>query len=130
MRWYDLQLNTFCDGMSANVKSFLFLQTLGNHEFDDHIAGVVPFLDSIESPMLVANMDDSEEPTIQGKTQKSIIIDRYDRKIGIIGVVLSTYDVRPSDDLNYFFRLLPSHSNDNDLQHKLCVFRKSPILEN
>lgn len=116
--------------MSANVKSFLFLQTLGNHEFDDHIAGVVPFLDSIESPMLVANMDDSEEPTIQGKTQKSIIIDRYDRKIGIIGVVLSTYDVRPSDDLNYFFRLLPSHSNDNDLQHKLCVFRKSPILGN
>lgn len=73
---------------------FQFLQqTLGNHEFDHRIEGVVPFLETIESPMLVSNIDDSEEPTMQGKCQKSLIIDRYDRKIGVIGVVLSTYHV-------------------------------------
>lgn len=43
--------------------------------------------------MVVANIDDSEEPTIQGKYKKSIIINRYNRKIGIIGVILQTTDV-------------------------------------
>lgn len=50
-------------------------------------------MEAIKSPFLMSNVDDSEEPTLQGKYQKSIIIDRYARKIGIIGVVLSTYDV-------------------------------------
>lgn len=68
-------------------------QTLGNHEFDHWIPGVVPFLETIESPMLVCNIDDTDEPTMQGKYQKSMIIDRYDRKIGVIGVILSTTNV-------------------------------------
>lgn len=70
------------------------LQTLGNHEFDHAIAGVVPFLETIESPVVVSNIDDSLEPTIQGKYKKSIVIDRYGRKIGVIGVILSTTNVR------------------------------------
>ena len=68
-------------------------QTIGNHEFDHSIEGVVPFLETINSPIIAANIDASKEPTMQGKYQNSIIIDRYNRKIGIIGVVLSTYDV-------------------------------------
>lgn len=51
-------------------------------------------MDTIESPIIMANVDDSNEPRIQGKYNKSIIIDRYERKIGIIGVVLSTYKVK------------------------------------
>lgn len=42
--------------------------------------------------MLASNIDDSEEPTIQSKYNKSMIIDRYGRKIGVIGVVLSTFN--------------------------------------
>lgn len=42
---------------------------------------------------MICNLDDSEEPTVQGKYQKSLIIDKYDRKIGIIGVMLSGTDV-------------------------------------
>lgn len=47
-------------------------------------------MEAINSPIVVSNIDDSEEPTFQGLYQKSIIIDRYSRKIGIIGVILET----------------------------------------
>ncbi|KAK9711182.1 5prime-nucleotidase, C-terminal domain [Popillia japonica] len=50
--------------------------TLGNHEFDHGIE--------------VANIDDSLEPTMQGLYEKSTIIERDGRKIGIVGVMLST----------------------------------------
>ncbi|XP_001848684.2 apyrase [Culex quinquefasciatus] len=61
--------------------------TLGNHEFDHGIDGVVPFLEALKSPVVVANIDDSEEPKMQGKYQKSVVIERGGRKIGIIGVI-------------------------------------------
>lgn len=50
----------------------------------------MPFLESINSPMLVANMDARDEPAMQGKYQKSIIIERSNRKIGVIGIILET----------------------------------------
>ncbi|CRK89351.1 CLUMA_CG003109, isoform A, partial [Clunio marinus] len=64
--------------------------TIGNHEFDHDIEGVVPFLEQIESPVVIANVEDSQEPTFQGKYTKSVVIDKYDRKIGIIGAILRT----------------------------------------
>ncbi|KRT83949.1 Calcineurin-like phosphoesterase, partial [Oryctes borbonicus] len=64
--------------------------TLGNHEFDNKIEGVVPFLENLESPVVVSNIDDSLEPTIQGLYNKSIIIERDGRSIGVVGVILST----------------------------------------
>lgn len=69
------------------------MQTLGNHEFDDKIEGVVPFLENMNAPFVVANIDDSEEPTIQGKYNKSIIIEKGGRKIGILGYILRTTNV-------------------------------------
>lgn len=62
--------------------------TIGNHEFDHDVEGVVPFLDNIDSPVVIANVDDSEEPTFQSKYMKSIVIDKYERKIGVIGAIL------------------------------------------
>uniref|UniRef100_A0A1I8NCS4 apyrase n=1 Tax=Musca domestica TaxID=7370 RepID=A0A1I8NCS4_MUSDO len=68
--------------------------TLGNHEFDHGVEGVVPFLDALDSPMLVANIDARNEPTMEGKYQPSMIIERSGRKIGVIGVILeTTYDL-------------------------------------
>ncbi|XP_058129551.1 apyrase-like [Anopheles ziemanni] len=63
------------------------VMTLGNHEFEHGIGGLVPFLDVIESPVVVANIDDTEEPTLQGKYRKSIVLERGGRKIGIVGVI-------------------------------------------
>ncbi|KAM7350084.1 apyrase isoform 3-T3 [Cochliomyia hominivorax] len=68
--------------------------TLGNHEFDHGIEGLVPFLETLNTTMLVANMDSKNEPELTGKYQKSMIIERSNRKIGVIGVILeTTYDL-------------------------------------
>lgn len=40
-------------------------QTIGNHEFDNKVEGVVPFLKYAKAPVVVTNIDDSEEPTLQ-----------------------------------------------------------------
>lgn len=62
--------------------------TLGNHDFDNGINGVVPFMESLKSPVILANVDDTLEPMFQHKYKKSWIIERYNRKIGVIGVIL------------------------------------------
>ncbi|XP_041788378.1 apyrase-like [Anopheles merus] len=72
--------------------------TLGNHEFDHGVEGLVPFLGAIDSPMLVANIDDREEPTLQGKYQRSVVLERGGRKIGIIGVIHHATDTLSMTD--------------------------------
>lgn len=63
---------------------------MGNHEFDHGVEGLVPFLETVNTTMLVANMDSTNEPDMTGKYQKSTIIERNNRKIGVIGVILET----------------------------------------
>lgn len=46
----------------------LIFQTIGNHEFDDDVEGVVPFLKMVKAPVVVTNIDASEEPTMQVST--------------------------------------------------------------
>lgn len=72
---------------------FLTKKTIGNHEFDNGISGLVPFLERVTFPVVAANIDDHDEPTIQGKYLKSVVIDRFERKIGVVGVVNSHYAV-------------------------------------
>uniref|UniRef100_A0A1A9WZE9 apyrase n=1 Tax=Glossina brevipalpis TaxID=37001 RepID=A0A1A9WZE9_9MUSC len=68
--------------------------TLGNHEFDHGVEGVVPFLETIKSPVIVTNMNSSNEPTMEGKYRLSLIIERGGRKIGILGALIETvYDL-------------------------------------
>ncbi|XP_044258318.1 apyrase-like [Tribolium madens] len=64
--------------------------TLGNHEFDDGIAGLVPYLNHIKAPVVVCNIDDSNEPSYQNLTRKSVIVEKDGKKIGIIGVLVSS----------------------------------------
>lgn len=86
--WYNVGrwnvTNQFLNMLPADA------QTIGNHDFDHDIEGVVPFLKNQITPTLLANIDDSEEPNFKGLYNKSIIIERDGQKIGIIGVILST----------------------------------------
>lgn len=88
----------------------IYFQTIGNHDFDNGIAGLVPFLKHIKSPVVVANLDITDEPTLkvrihchwkhhriliffllfQGLFTNSTIIEKSGRKIGVIGALLST----------------------------------------
>lgn len=77
-----------------HLNDYILFQTLGNHEFDRGVGEAVSFMENLESPVILANVDDSNEPKFQGKYQKTIVIDRNGRKMGIIGVILSTVDVR------------------------------------
>ncbi|XP_074040522.1 apyrase [Leptinotarsa decemlineata] len=62
-------------------------EVLGNHDFDDGIAGVVPYIKSLNHPVVASNIDDSLEPDIQRTYTKSTIIERDGKKIGVIGVI-------------------------------------------
>ncbi|XP_077977813.1 5'-nucleotidase-like [Glandiceps talaboti] len=72
---------------TAHFMDFIEYDTmaLGNHEFDNKIAGIVPFLDNVTFPVLSANIDDTEEPSIQGKYNKSTVFTRGAKKIAVIG---------------------------------------------
>lgn len=62
--------------------------TIGNHEFDHDVEGVVPFLEFIDSPVVIANVNDNDEPTFQNKYTKSTIIEKNGRRIGVVGAIL------------------------------------------
>lgn len=75
--------------------------TLGNHEFDRGVMEVVHYLQNLESPVVVANLDDSEQPEFQGLYQKSIVIVRGERKIGLVGaLVVATVDISNPENLH------------------------------
>ena len=79
--------------------------TLGNHEFDDGVAGVVPYIEHVQkgqwsngsdsghkrAPILVCNLDVSKEPEFHSGghpiINSSMIITRKGRKIGLIGYI-------------------------------------------
>ena len=69
------------------------MQALGNHEFDDGIDGLVPLLENVTFPILAANIDDSLEPSIQGKYQKSVVVMKGGKMIGIIGYLTTETEV-------------------------------------
>lgn len=60
--------------------------SLGNHEFDDGVAGLLPFIEKAEFPIVTANLDLSEEADLKSsKLKNSTIIEVNGRKIGVIG---------------------------------------------
>lgn len=63
------------------------MQTFGNHEFDDGIAGLVPFLDNITFPVVSCNLDASREPRLNGRFNKSTVLTIKGQKIGVVGYI-------------------------------------------
>ncbi|XP_049775819.1 protein 5NUC-like [Schistocerca cancellata] len=49
--------------------------SLGNHEFDNGVAGLVPFLENASFPVVAANLDTSEEPALAASPLvKSVVL--------------------------------------------------------
>lgn len=59
--------------------------TLGNHEFDDSIAGVVPFLKNQTCKVVVSNLNDSLVPAMKGLTVKSAKFQVGEKTVGVVG---------------------------------------------
>lgn len=60
---------------------------IGNHEFDDGPEGLAPYLAALNAPIVAANMDSTNEASLQGLYKPHIVIERGGRTIGIIGLI-------------------------------------------
>ncbi|KAH1025741.1 protein 5NUC [Dendroctonus ponderosae] len=59
--------------------------SLGNHEFDLTEKALAPFISNLDAPVLAANLNFSQEPTLAGKVNGSTIVQLSGRQVGIIG---------------------------------------------
>ena len=65
-------------------------QAFGNHEFDNKISGLLPFVRGVNFSLVCANMDVSQEPLWPQKDtifKKSSIFTLNGQKIGVIGYI-------------------------------------------
>lgn len=70
-------------------------QSLGNHEFDDGVAGLVPFIDAVKFPVLASNLDLAQEPTLAAThLNKSVVLTVQGRKIGVVGYLTTDTKVK------------------------------------
>ncbi|XP_002738722.2 snake venom 5'-nucleotidase-like [Saccoglossus kowalevskii] len=61
---------------------------LGNHEFDNGIDGLIPFLNNVTFPVISANIDATYEPSIDGLYYPSTVLEIGGERIGLVGYTL------------------------------------------
>jgi 5'-nucleotidase len=65
------------------------VMALGNHEFDNGVDGLVPFIRNMSDlPILSCNIDASNEPKLKNLIKPSIIKKFEGRKVTIIDYIL------------------------------------------
>ncbi|VVC93228.1 unnamed protein product, partial [Leptidea sinapis] len=77
---------------------------LGNHEFDEQVDGLLPFIRNLTSPVLAANLILDEVPLLEAETNlyKSIILQKNGVQIGVIGYVTpDTKFLAPKNKVKY-----------------------------
>lgn len=88
---------------SLHVSIYLF-QSLGNHEFDNGVAGLIPFIQNVTCPVLASNLILTKEPKLQAEPNlmNSVVIDINGTKIGIIGYLTpDTKFIATKNDVEY-----------------------------
>nr|CAD7397876.1 unnamed protein product [Timema poppensis] len=90
-----------CKSRKAGVSS-LYL-SLGNHEFDDGVSGLIPFLNNVTCPVLASNLDLSEEPLLAATPlANSTILVVNGTRIGVIGYLTpDTKELSKSEKVKY-----------------------------
>ncbi|XP_030849943.1 5'-nucleotidase [Strongylocentrotus purpuratus] len=63
---------------------------LGNHEFDNGIDGIVPFLQNVTFPVLSCNIDATNEPRLHGLYVCSHIFQMGGERVGVVGYTLKS----------------------------------------
>lgn len=72
-----------------NKHCSLYFQSLGNHEFDSGISGLIPFLNKVKFPVVAANLDLSTVPQLKNANNlyNSTVLEVNNVKIGVIGYI-------------------------------------------
>ncbi|KAJ8023884.1 5'-nucleotidase [Holothuria leucospilota] len=63
--------------------------TLGNHEFDLGVEGIVRFLKNVSFAVVSSNIDSSREPELEALLQRSVVLSVGGEMIGIVGYTLT-----------------------------------------
>ncbi|KAJ6647255.1 Protein 5NUC, partial [Pseudolycoriella hygida] len=110
--WYSLYKDKI-------VTSFLNLLrpdaiSLGNHEFDDGVSGLVPFLNEAHFPVLAANLDLSNTPEMANTTslKKSTVFDVNGVKVGVIGYLTPETKTLAFQNTVDYFDEIPSINSE------------------
>ena len=83
-----LFLTYYKDQLAAEMinKMGYTAMTVGNHEFDDGPEELGSFADAVNFPILMSNAHISDEALLRDVTRKSVVIERGDQNIGLIGL--------------------------------------------
>lgn len=93
--------------------------SLGNHEFAHRVGGLVPFLKLLNSPVVAVNIDIRHEPSLHGLFERSIVIERSGRKIGIVGVILrETNQIANTDNVRFTDEVSAIRSESTELRRR------------
>ncbi len=74
----------------------MIFQALGNHEFDNKIPGLIPFMKNVTFPTLSANIDATLEPEVNALLAPSTVLQVGGQKVGVIG-----YTTKETPRLSY-----------------------------
>lgn len=59
---------------------------MGNHDFDDGISGLAPFIANVSVPVVCANLNTSLEPAMNiSNLTPSVVLDVNGTEVGVIG---------------------------------------------
>ncbi|KAG6455117.1 hypothetical protein O3G_MSEX009026 [Manduca sexta] len=95
--------------------------SLGNHEFDEAIEGLIPFIRNVTTPVLAANLILNKVPELQNESNlhRSIIIIKNGVKIGIIGYLTpQTKYLVFKNDVEYEDEVIALKREVKQLKHK------------
>ncbi|XP_059057792.1 uncharacterized protein LOC131851320 [Achroia grisella] len=94
-------------------------QSLGNHEFDNGVSGLTPFIENLTSPVLAANLILTKVPELaaENNLKKSIILNVDGHKIGIIGYLTpDTKILAVKNDVEYIDEVVALQDEVTNLQ--------------
>ncbi|XP_075168991.1 protein 5NUC-like [Haematobia irritans] len=116
--WYYL----FKDEIAATFLNILQPDavSLGNHEFDSGIPGLLPFLEKVNFPIVAANLNLSKVPQLEESPNlyKSTILDINGVKVGVIGYITP-------ETLNKTMTKIDIFTDEIDAINKESAFLKS-----
>lgn len=72
-----------------SILSQYYYQSLGNHEFDTGVSGVVEYVNKVEFPIVAANLEVLSDPKLwrAKNLYNSTVLEVNNTKIGIIGYI-------------------------------------------
>jgi 5'-nucleotidase len=94
--------------------------TIGNHDFDAGLDGLVKQLPHARFPFVISNYDFSDTE-MDGRTLPSLILKRGDLKIGIVGVGIELRGLVPGDlygNTRYLDPISNANKTARDLRHE------------